>query len=79
MRKLQAITTHVIENMPIEYNIEEDTLYLKGLERGHHEVEMTKKNIAIECLKENFSYKVISKVTGLSIAQIEAIDKERQQ
>ncbi|TAE73238.1 MAG: hypothetical protein EAZ85_07630 [Bacteroidetes bacterium] len=69
--------------MPItlNFNIEEDIFYKQGVEKGiekginHGEAKKTK-SVVINCIQKGFDNQTISKLTGLSIPEIEKIRKE---
>ena len=39
LRKIENLTIKITEEMPIHYDYETDTLYLKGIEKGQKEIE----------------------------------------
>ncbi|MGD1840717.1 MAG: hypothetical protein ACFB0B_07455 [Thermonemataceae bacterium] len=59
----------MIENMPIDYNIEESEVYQKGEQKR-----MQKVLTVLKCLKEGKSYEETALVSGLTIEEVKALD-----
>ncbi len=69
IRNLEKIIIEKLENMPISYNVEKDSLYLRGLQKGRAEA-------AWKMFKAGNSIEIISTTLELTIEQVKAyIDK----
>ena len=79
LRKIENLTSKIIEEMYLEYDVKQDGLYLRGREEG---IDIGKEKerlaIVIACLKEGDSYEKIARITGLDIKAIAKIDEERK-
>ena len=91
LRKIENLTSKIIEEMYIEYDVKQDGLYLRGREEGREEghekgreegIDIGKEKerlvIVMACLEEGDSYEKIARITKLDIKAIAKIDKERK-
>jgi len=86
LRKLEEITTKIIKEMPITYDIQQDGLYKEGIKKGLEQgiekgieqgiekgIEQGLVKVVIRCLQQGKSVMEISSITGLSEEQIKKI------
>ena len=77
IRQLEGLTFKMIENMPIDYKIEDSLLFKKGEEKGMEKGEKKGKQkilTALKCLKEGKSHKETALVSGLTLEEVKALD-----
>ncbi len=82
MRKFEEETKKILEEMIIQYDIEEDYFYKQGIEKGIEkgkeegliEGEYNKAyNVVLKCFKMNLPIKDASFLSGLSIKEVQSI------
>jgi hypothetical protein len=74
LRKIEALTIKISEEMPIQFDYETDTLYVRGNEKGREEMraEMCTKNV-LSIWQEGIEPPVIARWLKLPIEQVEQI------
>ncbi len=83
--KIEALTIKISEEMPIHYDIETDTLYLKGNEKGREEgreEEAAKKNHLFVCnllLDTDHSDEKIARLAGVTLQYVQKVRLEIEQ
>jgi predicted transposase YdaD len=83
LRKIEALTIKIAEEMPIQFDFETDTLYLRGSEKGHQEghqeglQEERKKNV-LSMWQNGIEPPMIANLLNLPIEQIDRIIAEFQ-
>jgi hypothetical protein len=75
LRKIEDLTVKIAEEMPIHINIETDTLYIRGTEKG---VEKERRQNVLNLWRNNIDPSMISNLLNLPIEQIEDILAEWQ-
>jgi hypothetical protein len=82
LRKVEDLTLKITNKMPILIDIEKDTLYLqgmeKGIEKGRQEEKIKEKKLFVENLLRNteFDNQRIASLAGVSIAFVGKVKKE---
>jgi hypothetical protein len=76
LRKIEALTIKITEDMSIHYDFETDTLYLRGEERG---IEKERTERVIKFWKKGIDNAMISNLMDMSINQVEQIIAQYQQ
>ena len=82
LRKVEDLTLKITNKMPILIDIEKDTLYLqgmeKGIEKGRQEEKIKEKKLFVENLLRNteFDNQRIARLAGVSIAFVGKVKKE---
>ncbi len=69
VRQLEELTLKTIENMPIDYNIEDSTIFKRGEQKRMDQV-----LLALKCLKEGKSHEETALISGLTIEEVKALD-----
>jgi len=77
LRKLETLTKKIVNDMPINYDIKTDGLYLEGHAQGH-EQGIEQGIEAIRCLNQGKSYEETAEITGLTIEKVAEIDRKRK-
>jgi predicted transposase/invertase (TIGR01784 family) len=78
LRKLEEVTAKIIQEMPITYDIQQDSLYKQGIEKGiakgiEKGIEEGIRKIAIRCFHQKKSPEETALITGLTIDEVEKI------
>jgi hypothetical protein len=66
LRKIEALTIKITEEMPIHYDYEKDTLYLKGTEKGLEQS-------IIKLWEKGFEMPMISNLLDVPLEKVEQI------
>ncbi len=69
IRQLENLTFKAIEDMPIDYKIEDSLLFKKGKQQNMEQV-LT----ALKCLKEGKSHEETALISGLTVEEVRALD-----
>jgi hypothetical protein len=74
LRKIEALTIKIAEEMPIHINIETDTLYLRGTAKGIEQgIEQERSKNVINLWLNGIELSMITNLLNLPIEQVEAI------
>jgi hypothetical protein len=79
LRQIEALTIKITEEMPIHYDIEKDSLYLKGTEKGREE-EAAKKNylfVSNLLLNTHIVHLTDEQIAGLANVTLAYVQKVR--
>ncbi|MEO1518548.1 MAG: hypothetical protein AAFV95_26260 [Bacteroidota bacterium] len=81
LRKLELLTTKLIEDMPILYDIEEDTLYQTGFAKGEQTGEGNErfKRIKAMLINTSFTPQQIAAFLDLPLEEVLAVQKQLNQ
>ena len=81
LRNLHEEIEQKVNDMPITYDIKNDSFYNRGIREGRIQkgmekgMEKTKKEIALNLIKAGFDNETISKATSLSTEKIQKLRK----
>ena len=83
LRNFEVLADKIIDDMQLNYDVEKDGLYLKGVTKGRVEGKVEgriegKVEMVLSALSRGKSYEDIADFTELSIARIKEIDKSRK-
>ena len=79
LRKIESLTIKITEEMPIHFDYETDSLYLKGIEKGiEKRREEERKERVLSFWKKGIDSSMISNLLDLRIEQVEAFIIEFQ-
>lgn len=83
LRKLEPLTTKMIEEMPITYDITQDELYLRGMEKGISQgisqgiskgidqgIDLTQERVIRNAVAKGLDNQTIADLTGLSLREV---------
>ena len=81
LRKIESLTIKITEEMPIHYDIETDSLYLKGIEKGmekameklREEIEKERQKNIINMWQKGIEAPMISNLLNLPIEQVQKV------
>ena len=73
LRKIENLTIKITEEMPIHYDIETDSLYLKGTEKG---LEKRLEKSVIKLWQKDIAPDMIANLLDLTIERVESIIAE---
>ncbi len=72
LREAEGLTTKILNDMPVIYDIQKDFLYNKGIEKG---IEKEKVDVILKGHQNGISVSLLSNITSLNEAQVKAIIK----
>jgi hypothetical protein len=75
LRKIEGLTVKIAEEMPIHIDIETDTLYIRGTEKG---VEKERRQNVLNLWRNSIEPSMISNLLDLTLEQVETILAEWQ-
>ncbi len=77
LRKIENLTIKITEEMPIHYDIETDSLYLKGTEKGlEKRLEKRLEKSVIKLWQKDIAPDMIANLLDLTIERVESIIAE---
>ncbi|MEM6963880.1 MAG: hypothetical protein AAF573_03875, partial [Bacteroidota bacterium] len=85
LRKLETVTTKILKDMPITYDIEKDGLYLQGMEKGEKKGEEKgmekgkKKGVQVLLKTTSLSIKEIAQLMEVSEDFVKAVQAELEE
>jgi hypothetical protein len=75
LRKIEALTIKIAEEMPIQFDFETDTLYLRGSEQG---IEKERKKNVLSLWQNGVEPTMVANLLTLPIEQVERIIAESE-
>ncbi len=78
LRKIESLTIKITEDMPIHYDIETDSLYLKGREKERASFEQERQVYIINLWQSGMEMPMISNVLNLDIEHVDRVLTEFQ-